>query len=283
MTAAQKRIASLFQKMDREIGRISANPVPKTVHQFRTTARRVEAALEELMPEADRNRRKLLKQLSRLRRRAGRVRDMDIQVTALRNLRVAEASRAKTQVLQALSELRTKRESRLQDSLDKATMRELRRRLKKARERFPGDLPDPLRLAGQLLSKFAEEQSPIDEKVLHRCRILGKRIRYTAELAGDEPEAQRMVAELKRMQDALGEWHDWLTLAGSVRRLLPGNPNSSLLLAVSNIMRAKYRDAVQAVANTKAALLRKPSIAASQLAAVGRRKASSTDAAAAVA
>jgi CHAD domain-containing protein len=60
------------------------------------------------------------------------------------------------------------------------------------------------------------------------------------------------------MQDVLGEWHDWLTLNATVSKLLPESTNSPLRAAIGNILRAKYRDAVQAVSTAKANLLKKP-------------------------
>jgi CHAD domain-containing protein len=86
---------------------------------------------------------------------------------------------------------------------------------------------------------------------------VGKKIRYIAELAGDQPDRQHVIEELKRMQDVLGEWHDWITLNETVRKLLPENVNSPLLAAIGNISRAKYRDAVQAVASAKKNLVGK--------------------------
>jgi CHAD domain-containing protein len=254
MAFDQDRVAQLFEKLDRQLTRLSSKPQPKNIHQFRTAARRVETALAEIIPEQDRKQRKLLKLVSKLRRRAGKVRDIDVQVAALRSLKVSERPGLKTQILQAMSEMRAKRERRFLDTLDRETVRGLRRRLQRGQARFPESAPDPRVLVTGMLAAFANDSGPMTEKLLHQYRIQGKKIRYIAELAGDQPDAQRTIEELKRMQDALGEWHDWLTLNATVTKLLPDNVSSPLRAAISNITRAKYRDAVQAVASARANL-----------------------------
>jgi CHAD domain-containing protein len=260
MSLDQQRIHSLFRKLARQSAKLADKPQPHEVHQFRTATRRVQAVLEELVPEPDRNQRRLLKQLARLRRRAGRVRDLDVQIAALRGLKLSEAPGRKTQVLRTLIEIRSKREKKLADGMDTATLRELRNRLKRAEAKLKVKTKDfdPLVRALRMFARVSAAQATLNEDVLHKYRLAGKRIRYIAELATNRAEAQPMIAQLQAMQDALGEWHDWLTLAGTVRNQAGNVPHSGLLAAVNNITRAKLRDAMQAVAETKAALLPKP-------------------------
>jgi CHAD domain-containing protein len=105
-----------------------------------------------------------------------------------------------------------------------------------------------------MFADLARQHETLNEAVLHQYRIAGKRIRYIAELGGDDPQAQHMVAQLKRMQDAIGEWHDWLTLSETTQKLCTDGRPSAMLSALNNITRARYRDAVQVVSETKAAL-----------------------------
>jgi CHAD domain-containing protein len=258
MALDRDRVARLFQKLDRQLPKLSSKPQPKSIHQYRTVARRVETIMTELMPDHDRKARKLLKLVTKLRRRAGKIRDLDVQIAALRSLRISEQPGIKAQLLQAMSEKRARREKRFLDMLDKETMRELRRRLGKMEQHLIEAALDPQVLVRTRLASFVSNGGPITEKLLHECRIEGKKIRYLAELAGDNPEPQRIIQELKRMQDVLGEWHDWLTLNATVSKLLPETTNSPLRAAIHNILGAKYRDAVQAVSSAKLSLLKKP-------------------------
>ena len=74
MPVDQEHIKSVVEKLNRQLPKLASKPQPKNVHQFRTHTRRLEAVLEEVAPEFGRNEKKLLKQLARLRRKAGRVR-----------------------------------------------------------------------------------------------------------------------------------------------------------------------------------------------------------------
>jgi CHAD domain-containing protein len=257
MALDRDRVAQLFDKLDRHLPKLLSKPQPKTVHQFRTGARRVETLLAELIASHDRKARKLLKLVTRLRRRAGKIRDLDVQMAALRSLKVSEQPGIKAQLLQAMSEKRARREKRFLDLLDKESIRELRRRLEKIKEHLLEAAPESQVLVRTRLASFLNNSNPVTESLLHQYRIEGKKIRYLAELAADDPEALRIIEELKRMQDALGEWHDWLTLNATVSRLLPEATNSPLLSAIHNILGAKYRDAVQAVSTVKLDLLKK--------------------------
>jgi len=212
------------------------------------------------VPEPDRNQRKLLKQLARLRRRAGRVRDLDVQIAALRSLKMSEEPGRKTQLLRNLLEIRSQREKKLVDALDTDTVRDLRKRLKRAAANVDVSLEnfDPLLHASRMFARVSAAQATLSEEVLHKYRIAGKRVRYIAELAKDRPAAETMIGQLQRMQDALGDWHDWLTLSATVKKLAGNVPHSGLQAAVTNITRAKLRDAMQVVAETKAALLARP-------------------------
>ena len=65
------------------------------------------------LPERDRNQKKLVKLLTRLRKRAAKIRDLDAQLGALRSLKVSQEPRRKTQLMQALIELRAEHEKKL--------------------------------------------------------------------------------------------------------------------------------------------------------------------------
>jgi CHAD domain-containing protein len=268
MSVYQETIHSLFSKLERQLVKSASKPLPRNVHRLRTSIRRVEAVLMELPPELDRNQRKLLKLLTRLRRRAGKIRDVDVQVTALRALKVSDEPGRKTQILASLADLRASREKRFVKLLDRETVQGVLRRLSRAeRTTIRIDAPDPLVLATSIFDTLAMENQTLNEASLHQYRINGKRARYIAELAGDEPNAQRFVAHLKQMQDVLGEWHDWLTLSQTVARISDSGRNSPLTAALNNITRAKFQEALQAVSTAKAALLPrvaepKPSVAA---------------------
>jgi CHAD domain-containing protein len=257
MSVYQKNIHNLFVRTARQVSKTAAKAEPRNVHQLRTSIRRVEAVLEEVSPELDGNQRKLLKILGRLRRRAGRVRDIDVHIAALRGLKVSDEPGRKTQIISTFAALRATREKKLLKMFTQVSVREIRKRLKRAEHdlHLPADFPGPLALASRNFAAVTDGNKPLNEETLHQYRIRGKRARYVAELARQDPQAEAFVSRLKHMQDVLGEWHDWLTLAREVAKIVNGANNSPLVSALNNISRAKFHDAIQVVEETRTALL----------------------------
>ena len=250
-----KRSRLAFQKLGRELTKLTKEPAPASVHKFRTNSRRVEALLSEVAPEVNRNDRKLLKLLSRLRKKAGRVRDLDVEIASLRSLKVPEGNGHKTQFVEELAQERAKREQKLAKAFDPETAAELRKRLKRAAREI--DIPrntEPLTLTLSKLAKLGRDHVPLTEKTLHQYRIIGKRARYIAELADHDAEAKRIVDQLKHMQDVIGDWHDWLKLTQRAEALFGGVRDSALVAMLRNVTQAKFRQSVAAVAETRAAL-----------------------------
>ncbi len=255
MPIAPNRSRLVFQKLERDLIKLSSKPRAETVHRFRTGTRRLQILLAELSPKLDRSEKKLLKQLGRIRKRAGKVRDLDVQLAALRSLKVPREPRRKTQLVNHLIELRRQQEKKLRQAADKATMREIRKRLKRAARRFkPEASRDPLAAARAMLSPLDHTTSPPTEAVLHQYRILSKRARYAAEFASPSPEAEKFIAELKVLQDALGDWHDWLTLRQTAIEDIGEVRESPLVAELHNVTGAKFRHAVAVLSRTRGKL-----------------------------
>ena len=89
---------------------------------------------------------------------------------------------------------------------------------------------------------------------MHQYRIAGKRARYIAELAGDNPQARSVVEQLKHMQDVIGDWHDSLKLTERAEELFGGVLDSGLVAALRNVTRAKFHQAFEVLISTRAAL-----------------------------
>jgi CHAD domain-containing protein len=255
-----KRSLIAFHKLAREITRLSKKSAPEAVHKFRTYSRRVEALLSEVILEQHRNDRKLLRLLSRLRKKAGRVRDLDVQIAALHSLKIPLGNGHKAQFLQALVSERARREQNLAKAFDPDTAAQLRKRLQRAARRMT--IPknsEPLATVSRKLAALGQEHVPLTEKTLHQYRIIGKRARYIAELCGDDPEAKRAVEQLKHMQDVIGDWHDWLKLTQKAEELLGSVRDSALVAMLRNVTQAKFRQGLDAVAELRTALSAKRS------------------------
>src|ERR1700681_1763340 len=127
-----KRSRLAFQRLGRELTKLTKEPVPESVHKFRTNSRRVEALLSEVAPERTRNDKKLLKLLSRLRKKAGRVRDLDVEIASLRSLKIPEGNGHKSQFVDTLVQERAKHEQKLARAFNRETADQVRKRLKRA-------------------------------------------------------------------------------------------------------------------------------------------------------
>jgi CHAD domain-containing protein len=250
-----------FRKLSRQLSELISKPAPENVHKFRTSSRRVEVLLADLARKRSRNDKKLLKLLGRLRQKAGQVRDLDVQTAALRSLKVPQEPGRKSQLLRTLTEERAQRENKLAKALDKKAVAEVRKRLKRSASGLEiSKNTDPLVLAMKKVTKLELDQSAVTEETLHQFRIVGKRARYIAELAGKNAEATRLVAQLKHMQDVIGDWHDWLQLTERAEKLFGGVQDSALVAALRNVTRAKFRQAVNTLTGTRAALAGKKSV-----------------------
>lgn len=244
MPIAPKRSRVIFQKLERNLIKLSSKPQADNVHQLRTGTRRLQILLGELSTDSSRSQKKLLKLLGRVRKRAGKVRDLDVQLTALRTLKVPREPRRKTQLMNDLIELRRQQQKKLQKVLDKDTVREIRKRLRSTGKDFESKATrDPLAVAKGMLDRIHRDNEPLSEALLHEYRILSKRARYAAEFAEPSPQAAQFIAELKRLQDALGDWHDWLILTGTAREHLGEVPESPLVAELHNVTGAKFRHA----------------------------------------
>jgi CHAD domain-containing protein len=243
LNSQQHQSRLVFDRISRYIGQLAKSSTTNSVHRFRTNSRRVEALMGNLSPET-RNKKKLLKLLSKLRKKAGKLRDLDVQIAFLKELKIPDRQNHRAQLLEWLSYDHARRSKKLARAFDPDTVRELRKRLRRAQSEMRFDGIRPLELAFGHLPKPG--QLPISEKVLHACRIAAKHARYLAELA-DSHEAKSFIEELKRAQDVIGEWHDILKLNEIAEQRFGSVHDSALVAALQNIGRARFRRAVNAL------------------------------------
>ncbi len=228
------------------------------VHAIRVAARRARAVLRAARPLLDPAWSEPLRdELKWLGGSLGRRRDLDVLIARLRaeidELDEPERTAAAT-LLDRLAEdretaqaiavdaLRSDRYYALLDQLEAAARGPRVRRgevslRKLARKEF------------HRLRAVADELDPSSgDGELHRARILGKRARYTAELA--EPEvgrpALRVVQRAKVFQDVLGAHQDAIVAEARLRELLVELGNSGAAFAAGRLVereRERRRDA----------------------------------------
>lgn len=257
MTGTRKH--ELLVRLDRILRQAATRPTPAYVHRLRTTVRRVETLLEMTAAVPARRREKLHKALKRLRRRAGKLRDVDVQIAALKSVEVDRGARERAELLGVLGAQRARRERKIARAVERFHAAALRKAFQSATA--AGSAPpagDPA-LLPQALGRFAElasEYSTLTEKNAHEFRTRCKRVRYRAELAGDNEAAHLAVEELKKIQDAIGGWHDWVLLSATAAKVLEeGELNSPLLLTIGSMRRARFAQVQRTVTEARRALL----------------------------
>ncbi len=237
----KERSLALIRKLDRALGK--GKLPPERVHLIRTSARRLEALI--VNTEKASKYRKLRKRLRGLRRESGAVRDLDVQMVALANLDVDGEQERKSQLMKSLNDSRDERAQELGETLGGRKIRKMRTRLQQWKDEIGagnGDL-DPVPEALRMFARLSRQDSEWSAENLHGYRTKCKRVRYLAEIAGETPAANRVVEPLKRIQDAVGEWHDWQTLTEAAKKLFAGCVESPLVAALLNTTNEKFEAA----------------------------------------
>jgi CHAD domain-containing protein len=208
------------------------NPNKKAVHTLRTSTRRVEAQLQLLtmlpdLPPHQKQSRKATRLLKKLRRAAGKVRDLDVQRGLIGNEAAGNngGSRPSPEVRKQAHELRLTLKRKREDAAEN-----LLQLLQEHRSEFPlvfEKLLDVLSRAESIslteahLTALVREwyaqhtpaSAPQDPAQLHDIRKRAKLARYLAESAPESAAAaHRLAAHFEALQQAGGEWHDWLLL-----------------------------------------------------------------------
>ena len=233
-----------------------ADPPVEAVHRLRTSARRVEATLE-LLPRlagaqglgdaAEKLRDRWMGHLKKVRRAAGRVRDLDVHRTLLAENYLPHAETGSDTVAEELSAATRPGDGAgltvLAQALDVAlkarrvaaanelcgTLDRRADRLVKAEEKFlaaiaqyrpAGRRKRPARLALEDYVRLADAMPFLDKRNLHDFRKGAKKARYVAESDEQNRAAGIIAKAIKRAQDGIGAWHDWDVLGAEAQEAL---------------------------------------------------------------
>lgn len=231
-----------------------AKPTPAAVHRLRTTIRRVEAQTKLLnqlpgLPPHDRESRTLRKCLKKLRRLAGKVRDLDVQLDLIASTSTPDTDSEARRLRRLLKDQRDDQAVILLDYARRAhgdvsvALESLTASLRSV-EQF--DLP-----IGDLVVRtkrwFARRyRPPVSQNQLHTTRKLAKLARYMLESAQDSVTAKRMAKRFEDIQHKGGQWHDWLQLAATAADMLERpNPLIKLYKQERDLKLTSYRKALE--------------------------------------
>jgi CHAD domain-containing protein len=207
-------------------------PGKSAVHRLRTSTRRIEAQLELLtllprLPQHGKEARRAGRWLKRLRRSAGKVRDLDVQRELIQSEASAKPTNARPSHSKQSRDLRRDLKHQREDAAEA-----LLQLLHKRQAPFAVTFESLLEVLAPATS-FALTQSqlialirrwfrqaasaasdPHDPEQLHELRKRAKLARYLAESAPEAATAaHRMATRFNTLQQAGGSWHDWDMLA----------------------------------------------------------------------
>jgi CHAD domain-containing protein len=236
-------------------------PKSKAVHALRTTTRRLEA----LLTTAKRRRRgdvafgrrvdEALKALKPVRRAAGPVRDMDVQLGLVEGLLKEKRAAIPVEEHSVISEEAQKLQAKLKKcrkdaaaelvaAIGNAEGQELRRisplHADLSEQRWAFLLKDALAIE----RRSARGLDAGDPVSLHAYRKGSKFSRYLAEM--EESEAAKGFAKrMKEVLDAIGAWHDWMLLTQLAKETV--GKSSALAKIVKKEREGALRRAIRAV------------------------------------
>ena len=284
MTLLQQPIRGLTKDLSKVVSKLSDQATPKSIHRLRTTIRRIESLVSYAHPNLGDKLERTLETLEELRKRAGKVRDIDVQKKLLGKIGNGSTARDRKTLLEVLNKKREKHVERLDSALKKMAGSKFFSRMDRVAEKVAlgpsaqTQLLAPLEEARLQLARMAADFSArqsIRPNRLHEARIQLKKIRYLAELAKDSPEGKVFVDEIKAVQDTVGEWHDWEDLTKLAERHFADRVNCALLREIRALFAARQSAAVSAITALFAAATtspaKKPPSAAPALRTAARR------------
>lgn len=252
MTQHKERYTQLSQRLASTLAKSSSEPTAKYVHRLRTAIRRFESLVAYAHADLGRKQEKTVEEMVALRKKAGRVRDIDVQMDLLKAIANGSTRGDRLAVEATLQQKRGKQVKRLVAAIHKRSGMRVFSHLERIADKsaVAAGQRDPLSEAHRGLSALAvtyATQSPTNDEELHEVRIQMKKLRYIAELGEETEEQQRFLEKMKSVQDALGTWHDWEELAGTVEKKFSDRANCPLLTEVRSLSAAKQRSARAAV------------------------------------
>ncbi len=225
---------AIADSVEASVARCVEDAAPEAVHRSRTGSRRLQATLEAMVREAgpgaatlSQPARAWLRPLKQIRRAAGPVRDLDVHLKLLESWLGAQPAGDERNVLETqaarVDEWLKKTRAHLAHPMQKQIAKrgqalpELRKDFFAALDQVALSAQKTPRPADAIaLEDFvraADAMPLLHAENLHDFRKAIKKARYVAESGVSDPKRTRVGKALKRIQDAIGEWHDWLCLA----------------------------------------------------------------------
>jgi CHAD domain-containing protein len=251
MAVEFKKVRKPGRTLRKLLKRMGARPTPEQVHDFRTNSRKLEANLEAFGMDGSRLGKRVLKPLSRFRKRAGKIRDMDVLTSYAASIQPQDGEKdCAVQLLEYLGAKR-RRHAKKFNSVARQNGPVLIKRLKKIERELAkseartenGGSPESMAssMALQLGSRLASG-ARLNHSNLHPFRLKVKELRNVLRLASD-PD-QNLLDALGSVKDVIGEWHDWEELVGIAEKTLDHGTQCKLTQTLKATTQKKFDNAL---------------------------------------
>lgn len=248
----QTEFARQIAKWRRLRTRSAGKPSAGAVHDLRVATLRLQAGIEYWAGQRhdhslSRDAARWIAQSRKLREVLGEVRDADVTLGKLKMLREemlgsngaapVDAPECMREIKKLEREVKRTRRAGARELVD--WLEEQGTRLEKRMLRLEKELdqlnPFPAGCGRVLLSEFLSGQasSPpkLNRKTLHEFRKQLKKVRYLTEISASGERSHEVLSiPLRKLQSALGEWHDWDALVRTARRALGARGEAACLV-----------------------------------------------------
>lgn len=271
--ARAEHLTEIADAFNAAVARCVRDADPDAVHRLRTGSRRLQAMLEAKLREngtfaLDQPVRAWLKQLKQVRQSAGAVRDLDVQSKLLERWlgkRAAPGSDAHT--LDKQAEILDGRLKSERKHLARGMQKQIRKRqqgLAKGQAEVLAAIGSVTRdkvratrsadaVALEQFVRAVDAMPLLDAENLHEFRKATKKARYIAESAAKGEDYSSVAKALKRVQDTIGEWHDWLCLWEEARTAL-GKDGLDLISSLEREVERHFAAAIKTTQTMRARL-----------------------------
>ena len=266
MSLDANRLQTSILRLDKFLKKVPKDPTPETIHDARTGIRRLESALDVLKLKKKQTKKRLQRNLPQIRKRLGKVRDMDVLTAHALNLKPEAAEKdCMVQLLEHLGARRVKQ------------LKKLRKAAKAARSQVRADLSAIEKKLAKLASSGTKKDQPsisdgtkiaaiaelaaqlhaptqLNRNNLHPYRLKVKGLRDILQLSSSA-QSDPFVTTLGNVKDAIGEWHDWEQLVAIATKILNHTPHCNLLHQLKKISATKFQKALTASNKMRATYL----------------------------
>ena len=256
MAIDTNRIEKPVRKIRKFLKKSPKRPNIEQIHDLRTSCRRFESNLEAIGLSTKAKQRRVLKDVAGIRKRAGKIRDVDVLTGYALGIQLPGEQDCLVQLIEHLGGSRGKQVKKLRRLIQKKdellrgrlkrTLGKVEKLLKRTGKSKTGEKPNTSdEITARALHVANELKSPaqLDRKNLHAYRLKVKELRYILQLSA-ESDRQKFVRKLSEVKDAIGEWHDWEELIVMAEDVLDHGPKCQLLPKLHEISEAKYKRAI---------------------------------------